>query len=79
MKDLCIPVADVQAVFGPGGRVRVVRGAGQRRLRKQGQQARFLQSRGCAEIQGFYFFYKSMPEEDFEALYDNSETIPPEM
>ena len=60
---------------GIRGRGRVITSEGV----ETAEQARFLQSWGCAEIQGFYFFYKSMPEEDFEALYDNSETIPPEM
>ena len=31
------------------------------------EQARFLQSQGCAELQGFYF-YKPMPVEEFERL-----------
>ncbi|MBQ9347576.1 MAG: EAL domain-containing protein, partial [Oscillibacter sp.] len=30
-------------------------------------QARFLQSRGCAEMQGFYF-YKPMSVQEFESL-----------
>jgi EAL domain-containing protein (putative c-di-GMP-specific phosphodiesterase class I) len=30
-------------------------------------QARFLRSRGCCEMQGFYF-YKPMPVEEFESL-----------
>ena len=36
------------------------------------EQASFLQSHGCSEMQGFYF-YKPMPVEEFEALLGNLE------
>ena len=36
-------------------------------------QARFLQSQGCSEMQG-YLFYKPMPVTDFEAILINEDT-----
>lgn len=39
-------------------------------------QAHFLQSRGCSEMQGF-FFHKPMPVQDFEQLDENTGAAPP--
>ena len=36
------------------------------------EQADFLLSKGCSEMQGYYF-YKPMPVKDFEALFENKE------
>ena len=33
------------------------------------EQARFLQEKGCSEMQGYYF-YKPMPVDDFEAVLE---------
>ena len=41
-------------------------------------QARFLQSVGCSEMQGFYF-YKPMTVQDFEHLIENDDRVPPEL
>ena len=38
-------------------------------------QARFLQSRGCTEMQGFYF-YKPMSVEEYEQLNETLEQVP---
>ena len=35
-------------------------------------QADFLESRGCFEMQGFYF-YKPMPVKEFEAIMEQKE------
>ncbi len=38
------------------------------------EQARFLRSRGCSEMQGYYFF-KPMPEEEYDKLSEFTEPI----
>jgi EAL domain-containing protein (putative c-di-GMP-specific phosphodiesterase class I)/GGDEF domain-containing protein len=40
-------------------------------------QARFLQNRGCSEMQGFYF-HRPMPAHEFERICERLEEAPPE-